>query len=206
MSFIGVLMSCVVVILLLFIILCIIMFIVSKKENREQPQNFFTNEGGSKHALVVYHDSPSHTVRRGVDVINKKLVRMKYTVDNYVARNDLSLDLSKYPVIVLASPTYMGRVAAPILNFVIRHQFEKKRVLIFVNGQFINNRGEITELSRFIEKTNVVLYEKCSGIFDELEKTVEKIEDKSLKAKGTLEWEKIKDEEKRTQSSNGNKK
>lgn len=206
MSFIGVLMTCIIVIVALFLGFTIMLAVIASKENKPKEQNIEHVEGGNKKALIVYHNSPNGTVKRGVDVSKKKLKQMKYSVDLYVARPDLELDVNSYDVIMLAAPSYMGSPAKPIIDFTIRHEFKNKRVIIFINGQFINSRKDLEVLNKYIEMTNIVLLEKTSGNFDELEKTIEKIEDKRLKPKGYEVWERMKNEEKQSKSLTSDKK
>lgn len=177
--------------LLALVFISVVIFLLKfvNSVNKPQYMDEIIKGEGDKKCLVIYHDSPHHSVKKIVNKAVDKLVGMGYEVTINHPNKDSKYDVNKYDLFLFGSPTYFSKPSKELSNFMLEHLISDKKIILFTSGLVLNDEKDLDVLEFFTDYSDIVLRCKCyKEDPNKLLDLIDKINDKGLKNRGYYKY------------------
>lgn len=130
-------------------------FSIMKHEYGARPEVLKSASNNSEKALVVYQPSITTASSDVAHAIANGLNDDGYEVTLNTPGKHLSVDISRYSLVVFGSPNYGGSPGEPLLDYMKRiGDFTGKRVLLFSTSGSAEGRLEFIKMEALLHGTN----------------------------------------------------
>lgn len=155
-----------VVLLILIVVLIVTMVALIGSVNKPKAgkETILQSKNASyKSALIIYQPSMSDVTSLMANSIAKGLNDEGYQVTLNYPGKDLSLDISKYSLIIFGSPTYMGKPSTVVTDYISKiKDFSSKRIVLFSTGSAASNKDELETMEKSLN--GIKAYKKIKFI------------------------------------------
>lgn len=142
-----------IVVVLLFIIAMLLFRSFLKLNTIQLSPNEIIKKGDSdKKALVLYQKTKHDTATNITTALAEELNSNGYTVTINHPSTKLSYNLDEYDFIAFGSGVYMGTTSQPLKDYIEKHSYEGKDVMVYTVGGSLDEKSDLNNLKEIVKR------------------------------------------------------
>jgi len=144
---------------MLVLVLCMIIMVLvissTNKPKSSKEEILKSSQQSPKKALIIYQPSLSDISSRMAHQVAKGLQDGGYEVTLNYPGDHLSIDISKYNLIVFGSAVYAGQSSKALTDYMSKvKDYSSSRIVLYSTGSDPNNTIELSNMEKLIDGTS----------------------------------------------------